>query len=1062
MEATIRILEKKKEDDREKLKSLETYRADRDKFEGIIHKLQSKYQPQQQEITTLRKQLKDAEKRVEEVERLQAEHDSILEMAALDREMAEEVAEASKAEYDALKSKAEELELEVEVLREENEELGQVMSPEEKSSQGWLQMERSNERLREALIRLRDMSQQTEADLRVQIKELEEDLEEYSALKAQYETTKEQLLMSESNLEELKQQVEALGAEEMIEELTERTLEYQEEITELKVVIEDLESLKELNDELELNHIETEKQLQDEIDYRESVHHEQGRKISQQDEVIEDLEYTLSRFRELVSNLQNDLEDMRASQQISETEATDLSVRSRAMMDLNLKLQASMSKAQVKTIDTELGRLESQEAAQHLSIMKLYLPDYYETERNPILALLRFKRVGFKATLLSNTVRERLSDPSVSSEHEFATFDVLMNLTWVSLLCDRLDNFIRGCSTEQFSTFDEALYELEPVERILNFWIENMKKNELNEKKCAEELQRSVSLLSHLVESLIPPHIEGSAHEIHMRSVLTQSHLENIALSFSHLKTKLQANIPTKEDDEEGPFLFNKIDMLVNQSRGVKVAMSKVTRSLDELTERSLALSEACGESFEKAEQAAKELSELARGFGADILQLLGEEGRLEPMTYPEVVATMSRTVASILQPSSGEFDGGDALSFFGAKLGKLGGHVEETSSLSSDLSQTVEFERRQSPWIARAKELRDKQTTSPDTEDEIRRLTVEKNETSTALGLKDKAIEEQAIKIELLESRMRDANKKAAAVKDLESEVQSFQSKEQRFIDAIEKQAHDLEDAERERDEYRAKLEKLKRVSVSDDSGSGAEGVLPNNAAASLAVMRENESLRTEVASLQSAVRFLRDDNRRSRLLDPYSAQRTNHMRAWLDTPLVKPKPSRDEPPEPRQTSESQDVLNYLVRLTNESKFIDLKSTLPTEPASRLAWRPVKQTSRYHVLKQREQYEQWDQWRDEVVQLERERTKRETRKSNTPVKSTPGNRTSYTKKASTSSSLPPGINPIHAEAKSASKGQPSPNSGVMGRAWRILGIQADDEDDVAGEEPDSLHIVDE
>ena len=80
---------------------------------------------------------------------------------------------------------------------------------------------------------------------------------------------------------------------------------------------------------------------------------DQVRKIAQQHEVIEDLEYTLSRFRELVTNLQSDLEDMRASQQISETEASDLTTRSRAMMDLNMKLQASVSKAQTKSIDVE-------------------------------------------------------------------------------------------------------------------------------------------------------------------------------------------------------------------------------------------------------------------------------------------------------------------------------------------------------------------------------------------------------------------------------------------------------------------------------------------------------------------------------------------------------------------------------------------------------------------------------------------------------------------------------------------------------------------------------------
>ena len=58
---------------------------------------------------------------------------------------------------------------------------------------------------------------------------------------------------------------DALGAEEMLIQLTERNLMLSEKIEEMRITIEDLEALKELNDELEESHIETEKALQDEI-----------------------------------------------------------------------------------------------------------------------------------------------------------------------------------------------------------------------------------------------------------------------------------------------------------------------------------------------------------------------------------------------------------------------------------------------------------------------------------------------------------------------------------------------------------------------------------------------------------------------------------------------------------------------------------------------------------------------------------------------------------------------------------------------------------------------------
>ena len=177
-------------EDREKLKTLERVQEEKEKYETIIQKLQQKYAPQQQEITELRKQMKDMETEVAEMEEIKAEHDMILEMATLDREMAEEQSEAYKAELDAVRAKAEEYEMEIEILREENEELGSGMTPEEKTSSGWLQLEKQNERLRDALLRLREITSQTEDELKDTVRSLEEDNTELQKYKDEYETNK--------------------------------------------------------------------------------------------------------------------------------------------------------------------------------------------------------------------------------------------------------------------------------------------------------------------------------------------------------------------------------------------------------------------------------------------------------------------------------------------------------------------------------------------------------------------------------------------------------------------------------------------------------------------------------------------------------------------------------------------------------------------------------------------------------------------------------------------------------------------------------------------------------
>ena len=142
LKGKIRILEKKRQEDRDKIKSVDVLKADKDRFETIVQALQKKLQSSQQEMSELREKYKEAESRAIQLESKEGEHESEIENALLDKEMADERAEYLNTELQALKIKHEELELETDVLREQNFELSSVMSPEEKANAGWLSLER--------------------------------------------------------------------------------------------------------------------------------------------------------------------------------------------------------------------------------------------------------------------------------------------------------------------------------------------------------------------------------------------------------------------------------------------------------------------------------------------------------------------------------------------------------------------------------------------------------------------------------------------------------------------------------------------------------------------------------------------------------------------------------------------------------------------------------------------------------------------------------------------------------------------------------------------------------
>jgi len=96
-------------------------------------------------------------------------------MAMLDREVAEERAELAETELEEVKEKLAVLEVENGVLKAGG---GTSESSDDtaKSSMAYIQLEKHNERLKEALIKLRDLSQETEQEQSRRISEMEKDI----------------------------------------------------------------------------------------------------------------------------------------------------------------------------------------------------------------------------------------------------------------------------------------------------------------------------------------------------------------------------------------------------------------------------------------------------------------------------------------------------------------------------------------------------------------------------------------------------------------------------------------------------------------------------------------------------------------------------------------------------------------------------------------------------------------------------------------------------------------------------------------------------------------------
>jgi dynactin 1 len=155
LRAKVRVLEAKRADDARHIRELETRLSEAESFVVFRPKLQAKLNSQQTELIATRRELADLKQLAELNEGRVVDAQEQLEMAMLDKEVAEERAEIAESELDDLRERLAIAEVELEVIKEGGE-AGEGGESNAKSSLAYIQLEKQNERLKEALIRFVD------------------------------------------------------------------------------------------------------------------------------------------------------------------------------------------------------------------------------------------------------------------------------------------------------------------------------------------------------------------------------------------------------------------------------------------------------------------------------------------------------------------------------------------------------------------------------------------------------------------------------------------------------------------------------------------------------------------------------------------------------------------------------------------------------------------------------------------------------------------------------------------------------------------------------------------
>lgn len=443
--------------------------------------------------------------------------------------------------------------------------------------------------------------------------------------------------------------------------------------------------------------------------------------------------------------------------------------------------------------------------------------------------------------------------------------------------------------------------------------------------------------MKHLAELHIGEGLEQYADEIHMRALMMQSNLDNTAIAISHIKNIAHARLTTDneetQEDQETSEFFRKTDALVMQIRSAKVIAGKATGQLDELKTCSLTLDPSTKTVIEQVQHSTSNLAASTLKTCSPIFKLLQEEDQNTPFTYLE----FSQSISSSKTPP---------LSSLSPQVHSVTNQLQAFQNLSNSLTQTVEVPSSPPPppWQLLAQNIRAASATSASHEIEVGRLRDEMAEKNAALALREKEAEEMSVKVEVLAKRVGESGGRREKVRELEIAAEAARVKEQDLLSRLAHLQRNLRELETEREAW-------KKSPQHQPLPMGQSSANADNSPSSL---HQIQALKSEIAALQTSVGYFRTVSHNYTLSSSLS---------FLSAPLVAP------PPAPRTTlrSEAVDVLREMLHLTtrSENQIVSLK---PVPSEDRLKWRPMRETSRWLVGRQMEEWQTWKEWKNSVT----------------------------------------------------------------------------------------------
>lgn len=371
----LETLKIKRSEDRERIRESDKLKIQYQQLQEYKVQAQEMISQLNKDIQQIRQENKSIKEEYAAYRDEMSSFESRIEELTVDKELAEEKAEELEEQFNQIKEKLEETKLELDVLKGEIETNG----PEGVNN---MYQNEQLENYKMALYKLSDLHKQEKNNSNELSKKNEELNQKLSKISKELDSYKDERETLMAQINELNEQVTAsLGSEKIIETLSERNLDLESKVAKYEEEIADLEAINEVNDQLQENAKEEERELRQNLDLAESRIRDSEKKIEQLKYNIADHEKTIVKFRELVKQLQGENDSI--SRQLKskleqEQETLNNAVNSSGnSQSFDFKQKYFENQIQSKTIENEVNLVELQSAKNHLSYLLSFMSDSF-------------------------------------------------------------------------------------------------------------------------------------------------------------------------------------------------------------------------------------------------------------------------------------------------------------------------------------------------------------------------------------------------------------------------------------------------------------------------------------------------------------------------------------------------------------------------------------------------------------------------------------------------------------------------------------------------------------